>query len=196
MDYEKGTPRNLVQFSEYNDLAFTDTGVQINDNAKPNKNIIWSSDKIERRLNEMNRAIQCNTPQMQPQIAQMQPQIAQMQPQIAHMQPQMQMMNPSYTGIDTSHLKYQHNGEPEHRQHDYYPNGYRAYWQRHHGHHHLPRVFRPSYWLSYVIPSRRHYCDKCVNYLDHTWSTVWNDDPNIVNKNCSCTATSKCNMHS
>lgn len=183
MDYEKGTPRNLVQFSEYNDLAFTDTGVQINDSAKPNKNIIWSSDKIERRLNEMNRAMQYN---------------AGGNMQLALPPPQQQIMNPSYTAVDTSHLKYGHG--PGHgcgeNSHEYYPNGYRAFWQKHHGHHHVPRVFRPSYWLSYIIPSRRHYCDKCVNYLDHTWSTVWNDDPNIVNKNCNCTATSKCKMHS
>lgn len=181
MDYEKGTPRNLVQFSEYNDLAFTDTGVQINDSARPNKNIIWSSDKIERRLNEMNRAIQYNLMGGGP--------------------PPQNTMHPSYTGVDTSHLKQGHTmahggnlGYDQNR--EYFPNGYRAYWKRHQGHHHVPRVLRPSYWLSYIIPSRRHYCDKCVNYLDHTWSTVWNDDPTIVGKNCSCTATSKCKMHS
>lgn len=174
MDYEKGTPRNLVQFSEYNDLAFTDTGVQINDNARPNKNIIWSSDKIERRLNEMNRQMQnMGGRPMGP--------------------PPQQQMNQMYTGVDTTHLRYGHG--PEH-QHEYFPNGYRAYWKKHNGHHHVPRVFRPSYWLSYIIPSRRHYCDKCVNYLDHTWSTVWNDDPDIVGRNCTCTPTTKCKMHS
>lgn len=158
MDYEKGSPRNLVQFSEYNDLAFTDTGVQINDNAKPSKNVVWSSDKIERRLAELRGG-------MPP--------------------PQSQML-----GFDTpmggANVRvpylYDTSGEK-------YPNGYRRYWKsgsRDPDHHswRFPRIFHPSWYLSFIIPSRKHYCDKCCNYLQHTWSTVWNDDPTLANNKC------------
>lgn len=53
MDYEKGKPKNLVQFSQYNDLAFTDTGVTVDDNSQPDKNILWSSDRIDKRIREL-----------------------------------------------------------------------------------------------------------------------------------------------
>lgn len=149
MDYEKGTPRNLVQFSEYNDLAFTDTGITINDNSKPNKNVIWTSDKIEKRLEELvnNR----------PVIA---------------------------TNMATN------NDVVATTPKEYYPNGYKVY-KRFKGRQRFFRVMRPSWWLSFIIPNRQHYCDKCCNYLQHTFSTEWNDDPKLANTKCSgCNATS------
>lgn len=55
MDYEKGVPRNLVQFSEYPDLAFTDTGIRIDDNSDPNSNVLWTSEKINQLINNTPR---------------------------------------------------------------------------------------------------------------------------------------------
>lgn len=52
MDYEKGVPKNLVQFSPRSDLAFTDTGVSINDNAKAQSNVLWSSERIEKSIED------------------------------------------------------------------------------------------------------------------------------------------------
>lgn len=163
MDYEKGAPRNLVQFSEYNDLAFTDTGVSINDNSKPSKNVLWSSEKIERKLNEIMRG---------------------------------GMHVGMHGGVNVSagcsggycgskprpvHNLYYDDGS---RKEEFYPNGYRIY-ARHTPGHRLPRLLKPSWWLSFVIPSRAHYCDKCCNYMSHTWATKWNDDPTLNNWNCS-----------
>lgn len=156
MDYEKGAPRNLVQFSEYNDLAFTDTGVTIDDNSRPNKNVVWSSDKIEKRLAEIagGKYIPYNSSQI-PSINLPVPQI----PQIF---------------ADRN---------------EYYPNGYKIYVKR--GRLRLPRIFRPSWWISNILPNRQHYCDKCCNYRNHFFSTVWGDDPKLDNYKCNCT--SRCN---
>ncbi|QIH04905.1 hypothetical protein [Dasineura jujubifolia toursvirus 2a] len=151
MDYEKGAPRNLVQFSEYNDLAFTDTGVSVNDNSKPSRNVIWSSDRVERRINEALGG--------SGQVA----------------------ASGSGMGVGGSlNVRFpMMQGE-----HEYYPNGYRRYLSRNGRKFKFFRVLRPSWWLSFIIPSRQHYCDKCCNYLDHTWSTVWNDDPKLSNTRC------------
>lgn len=49
-DYEKGANGNLVQFGT-GDLAFTDTGFNIND-GKISKSTLWSSEQIERRIRD------------------------------------------------------------------------------------------------------------------------------------------------
>lgn len=131
MDYEKGAPKNLVQFSEYNDLAFTDTGVAINDNSRPSRNVLWSSDKIERRLAEI---------------------------------------------AGNGHMGGPGHGSLLNGGNEVYNRIYRRK---------IYRLLRPSWWLSFVIPSRQHYCDKCCNYLEHTWSTVWNDDPKLAHTKCN-----------
>ena len=157
VDYEKGAPRNLVQFSEYNDLAFTDTGVNINDNARPNRNTLWSSEKIESRIREM-----MGSPQQKRNFQMEGP--ARMMPQ-----PMQSMVGPDAMGDED----------------EFYPNGYRRYMDGRGNNHHMFRVLRPSWWLSWIIPSRQHYCDKCCNYMQHTWSTSWNDDPKLASCNCS-----------
>lgn len=167
MNYEKGAARNLVQFSEYPDVAFTDTGLTIDDNSKPNKNVIWSSDRITEYVNNVIRSPQAQQPQYyQP------PPPQQQQPQISYRTEPVEK---------TSWVK-----------EDYgtYPNGYRKYYAPNKLH--APRVIRPSWWMSWIIPSRQHYCDKCCNYLDHKWSSKWKDNPELANNKCSCN--SKCGM--
>lgn len=73
MDYEKGNPRNLVQFSEYSDLAFTDTGVKIDDNSGPDQNTLWTSEKIYQMMNTPKMTIQPRT--ILPSLNQMQMQM-------------------------------------------------------------------------------------------------------------------------
>lgn len=141
MDYEKGSPKNLVQFSEYNDLAFTDTGVTINDNAPPARNVIWTSDKIEKILRG-------GRPD-------------------------------DGVGAHLGGLHFRAGIDGMHGKDEYYPNGYKRYWGNEGNRHHFWRVLRPSWWLSFIIPSRRHYCDKCCNYNEHFWATTWNDDPKL-----------------
>lgn len=159
MDYEKGAPRNLVQFSEYNDLAFTDTGVTINDTSKPSRNVIWSSDRVERRINEI---LGGGNPQSD-----------------------VSLRGPG-ASVNVNLPGLRGPGGDE-----YYPNNYRRYFGTR-GKIRVFRVLRPSWWLSFIIPSRQHYCDKCCNYLDHTWSTVWNDNPRLANNKCECS--SKCSQ--
>lgn len=47
VQYEMGIPRNLVQFSDRKNLAFTDSGFTINDRSLPMSNVLWSSAKID-----------------------------------------------------------------------------------------------------------------------------------------------------
>lgn len=164
MDYEKGAPRNLVQFSEYNDLAFTDTGTSINDNAKANKNVLWSSDKIEKRISE---------------IASGRGQAQASQPVMSDAQYQYNIHGPGGSSMGATAPgfgKHNKNGE-------YYTNGFkRLYHKREPGHryHYAPRVLKPSWWLSFIIPRRSHYCNKCNNYMEHKWATSWKDDVQIA----------------
>lgn len=153
MDYEKGAPRNLVQFSEYNDLAFTDTGVKIDDQAPPNKHVIWSSEKIEKKIADLlghNGAITKHDHK-------------------AHLNATSSVQG--HNGTVAPH----HMHLLEHGSLGYYENGYKRYIRP--GRFHRPRILKPSWWLSFIIPSRKHYCEKCCNYNEHKWATVWNDDP-------------------
>lgn len=176
VSYEKGEPKNLVCFSEYNDLAFSDTGVKLNDNSKPDRNTIWSSDRINRQIER--------------RLAEMAPNT-----NIVANRDTIQVEGPNGSGIyyrsprDAADM----GGNGRYRRSpEYYPNGYRRYWNRgDHTRHHFFRVLRPSWWLSFVIPTRQHYCDKCCNYLEHTWSTVWNDDPSLANNSCSAKCAGK-----
>lgn len=176
MNYEKGAARNLVQFSEYPDIAFTDTGITVDDGSKPNKNVIWSSDRVTEYVNNIVRN--------QQQYYQPQPYrpVQQSTPPIVNntfVQPERDQM--TITSPSPRWYKGEHHGN--------YTNGYRKY---HSGRMRMPRGFRPSWWMSWIIPSRQHYCDKCCNYLDHKWSSVWKDNPELANNKCSCN--SKCNM--
>lgn len=156
MDYEKGSPRNLVQFSEYNDLAFTDTGININDNSGPSPKTLWTSDKIDKRLHELVG------------------------------------MN-SHMDSDSGHGEFDAGVQVRlprmlrpYGPKSYYPNGYVKYFGQSR-YPHVPRLFKPSWWLSWIVRSRKHYCDKCCNYMDHFWSNSWKDDPSLAKHPCSCT---------
>lgn len=55
--------------------------------------------------------------------------------------------------------------------------------------HKIPKFFHPSYLVSFMIPSRQYYCDKCNYYLEHRFSSRWKDNlkpgSSCVNK-CNC----------
>lgn len=168
--YEKGAPKHLVQYGDPNsDLAFRDTGVVIDDNAMPSQNVVWSSEKIAQFLNGLSNNSNNGLG-------------------VGGSINQNGLQGGVNVGQSTASAKInlpwansKNTGEPER-----FPNGYRRFAP----HFKRPRMLRPSWYLSFVIPSRQHYCDKCCNYLDHVWSTKWNDNPSLANKKCSCS--SKC----
>lgn len=148
MDYEKGIPRNLVQFSEYNDLAFTDTGVKIDDNAGPDPNTLWTSEKIYQMMNV-------------PKITQPRPLLPQLN------QLQNTLLN---------------NAVQEWPKHQRATNSFGEH------HPHIPRIFKPKWWFSHVVHSKNHYCEKCINYKDHFFTSKYKNNSYL---HCTCDACEK-----
>lgn len=163
MDYEKGIPRNLVQFSEYNDLAFTDTGVSINDASAPNSNVLWSSEKIEQVLRD---ALGGNAPPNQ---------------------------NQNQTFVQRNTLSGGVNVNPHaHTATLGGPAGSYIRVGAPHFRFGMPRFLKPTWLISWIIPSREHYCEKCCNYMEHKWASRYKDNATLNNFKCNCPAKCAC----
>lgn len=39
-----------------------------------------------------------------------------------------------------------------------------------------PRFLHLSYYLSFFIPSRQHYCNKCNFYMEHRFTSRWKNN--------------------
>lgn len=169
MDYEKGVPRNLVQFSEYSDLAFTDTGVRIDDQSDPNPNVLWSSEKISQLVNTVPRI---SVPQSRAII-----------PSLNHMQSTLNnAILPTMNQIQNpfTHTVKQRRQRPTNSFGEHHP--------------HIPRIFKPKWWFSRLMHSRNHYCERCINYKDHFFTSKYKDNSYLK---CSCDGCTnkKCKQH-
>lgn len=185
MDYERGSPKNLVQFSEYNNLAFTDTGVTINDNAKADRSVLWTSDKIERRIAEathqpsiyngadlnstINSAAAMNSAAAIKSAAQ-----AAINSAANHIH------NHAHAHPTLSALSTIKNAILPPADYTYYPSnagsGLFSLQHRNPYRHRGPRVLRLGWWASFLMRRRSHYCSKCCNYEGHPWSSAWKND--------------------
>lgn len=155
MDYEKGNPRNLVQFSEYSDLAFTDTGVKIDDNSGPDQNTLWTSEKIYQMINVPRPQLQ-QQPQLQPRP--LLPQLT----QIPH------------TLFNNAVQEWPKHQRPTNSFGEHHP--------------HIPRVFKPKWWFSRLMHSKNHYCERCINYKDHFFTSKYKNNSYLQ---CTCDGCTK-----
>lgn len=179
--YEKGAANNLVKFSNYNDLAFEDTGVAIDDSSPPSKNILWTSEKINNQLeNIINYIKQQSTPEQSLQPVQPVQEPIQNE-QLRNYRAGARLQGPYGGYVDV--------GLPTN-----FKKNFKGFSQRknlNNGNHRLPKLLHPSYLASFFIPNRQHYCDKCNNYLEHNIASRWKDNVKPGSscvKKCNCAA--------
>lgn len=179
--YEKGAANNLVKFSNFNDLAFEDTGVAIDDSSPPSKNILWSSEKINTQLENIINYINQIPKQ---EIQQIQP-----QEPIQNDKQFRYNINKSGARIQGPYGGYIDVGLPPNFKRNFRGLQYRRSKNNTTENHRLPKILHPSYLASFLIPNRQHYCDKCNNYLEHSVASRWKDSVNpgsSCGKQCNC----------
>lgn len=168
--YEKGAANNLVKFSMQNDLAFEDAGVNINDEAPPSPNVLWSSNKIANIINQLL------------QYYKQQPQYQYQPPPPPPPQEPQPPPKPEPEPLDYNKSQYRYNKAhlnltgPYGGSIDVTMPRFGGFHRRGHRDSRFHRIFHPSFLASLVIPSRQHYCDKCNYYMNHKYSSRWKND--------------------
>lgn len=166
MEFIVGKPNTIVTYSDKPGIAFEPVDKKLTDFGPSSYNTIWSSGKIMSEMDKkLNQLIRVNT----------NPQNLTIPKPSQNVNNKISLGNQNFGGefhFKTPHMPIKNLYKPT----NYGAVGYHMY--------RVPRALRLSWYMSFLIPGRDHYCRKCCNYNEHLWSSKWKDDPRYNDYAC------------